>query len=127
MHAVISAAGISTSKGVEITSAHQPCAAPVVSVVEGGAAYRAVVPATVVGLRPSIKLSSTVSAGIREAVIWDEERRSVAALQHGMAKPRLTDGKEYALVVELNDGRQWRLPLRANATSNTLAIILVLR
>jgi hypothetical protein len=126
LHAVISATGIATDQGDLATSAREPCTAPAVSTIQGGVAYRALLQPTQVGLNPSIKLLDSRSRRIQKAMILDEGRHATTvSFSHGVAKPQLTDGQDYSLVVELNDGRKWRLLLRASAAADNSVVILV--
>lgn len=126
LHAVVSASGIATDHGDAAVSAREPCTAPAVSTIQGGVAYRALVQPTQVGLNPSIKLLDSRSRRVHKAMILDEGRRAtVVSFNHGVARPQLTDGQDYSLVVELNDGRKWRLLLRASAAADNSVVILV--
>ncbi len=126
LHVVISAEGIENDKGDAAGSANGTCAAPLISTVQGGAAYRDVAPPTQVALKPSIKISGARTPSIRKAVLWDEKRHKVASFARGMVRPKLADGKDYSLVVEFSDGQKWQLMLRASAAAEARTVILVM-
>jgi hypothetical protein len=119
--------------GVTVGNAAAPaagaCAAPVVSIFQGGATFRSAALKTVnVPLRPSIKIVDRSAQPALRAALWDGEQRNVVMrFESDLARPILDDGHAYVLVVERGDRSEYRLRLQAGATTVTGPLMVVVR
>jgi hypothetical protein len=122
----ISRDGVIAQSGELIPLSGQPCSEPIVSIVQGGTAFRGVGAPPRVSLHPAIKLSSRIE--VRSATLWDKTRKTkVATFDRTIVYPELEDGRTYQLVIELGDGGEHMVVLRANATSMASVVIVVVR
>ena len=65
---------------------------------------------------------------IRNAALWDGKHRTVVAIfNSNVAMPQLADGQVYVLAVDLADGVEWKMLLRASAAAETDTVIVMVR
>lgn len=105
------------------------CAAPVLSLFQGGVTFRSSALKTVnVSLRPSIKIIDRSAQPSLRAALWDGEQRNVLMrFESDLAQPVLDDGHAYVLVVERGDRSEYRLRLQAGAKNVTGPLMVVVR
>src|SRR5262245_37456357 len=127
--ALITAAGLTTEDGKPVAASAESCAAPVLSLVQGGVVSRKVAFTTVdVSLRPIIKVVNEGKSPIRQVALWDDQRQNVVATFEGYtARPKLDAGRSYLLVVDQGDGNESRITLKASAATRTGPLILTVR
>jgi hypothetical protein len=127
LRASVSRDGVTVENGKAASAGS--CAAPVVSIFQGGVALRSAGVRTMeVPLRPSIKVVDHSTRPIRRIALWDGEQRKVlATFDRDTARPILDDGQSYILVVGRGDGSEFKLKLLGNAGTRTGPLILVLR
>jgi hypothetical protein len=84
--------------------------------------------ATPVTLRPRIRIINRGTQPIQKAALWDLRLQTeIATFSRSVAQPHLTDGQNYSLVVDLTNGTRWTAMFRASATTETSAVIVVVR
>jgi hypothetical protein len=107
----------------------ESCAAPVLSLVQGGVVSRKVAFTSVdVPLRPIIKVVNESKIPIRQVAIWDELRQNVVVTFEGnTARPKLDADRAYLLVVDQGDGNESKITLKASAAIRTGPLILTVR
>jgi hypothetical protein len=128
LRASISAAGVVAEDGTAVGAAGEACAAPVVSTFQGGFALRGLMSATLVALRPRIRIINRGAEPIQQAALWDLGLQTeVAMFGRTMAQPQLTDGQRYSLVVDFTNGSQWKATFQASSATETSTVIVVLR
>jgi hypothetical protein len=128
LRASISAVGVVVEDGTAVGAAAEACAAPVVSTFQGGFALRGLMSATIVALRPRVRIINRGAEPIQQAVLWDLGLHTeVAIFSRAMAQPQLTDGQRYSLVVDFTNGSRWKATFRASSTTETSAVIVVFR
>ena len=130
LHAVVSAAGVTAENGAPIKSKSvEPCAAPSVSIFQGGLVSRATAaPSTKVPLRANIKVTNRGTQPIRRVALWDSQRQiPLINFQGNAVQSTLLDGESYRLTVELGDGREFELILWADAAAARVPLIVIVR
>jgi hypothetical protein len=128
LRASVSAAGVIAENGTAIAGSGETCATPVISTFQGGLALRGLAPATPVALQPRIRIINRGTRSIKKLALRDIGLQSeIATFSHSMAQPQLTNGETYLLVVDFADGTQWTAMFRASATTETNAVIVVVR
>jgi len=115
LRASITAAGLTTEDGKPVAASAESCAAPVLSLVQGGLVSRNVAFTTVdVSLRPIIKVVNQSKNPIRHVALWDEPRQKILATFEGnTARPKLDADRSYLLVVDQGDGNESKITLKA--------------
>lgn len=117
-------------EGVTIGGAAAPaggtCAAPAMSLFQGGVTFRSSALKTVnVPLRPSIKIIDRSGQPSLRVTLWDGEQRSVVMrFESDLARPILEDGQAYLLVIERGDRSEFKMRLQA-ATKNVSGPVMV--
>jgi hypothetical protein len=124
LRASVSAAGVMTESGAALAGAGETYATPVISTFQGGLALRGLAAATPVTLRPRIRIINRGTQPIQKAALWDLE---IATFSRTVAQPHLTDGQNHSLLVDLTNGTTWTAMFRASATTETSAVIVVVR
>jgi hypothetical protein len=128
LRASVSAAGVTTESGTTLAGSGETCATPVISTFQGGLALRGLAAATPVTLRPRIRIINQGTQPIQKAALWDLRLQTeIATFSRTVAQPHLTEGKNYSLVVDLTNGTRWTAMFRASATTETSAVIVVVR
>ena len=129
LRASITAAGLTTEDGKSVAASAESCAAPVLSLVQGGVVSRKVALTTVdVSLRPIIRVVNESKNPIRQVALWDGLRQNVVATFEGnTARPKLEADQSYLLVVDQGDGNEPKLTLKASAATRSGPLILTVR
>ena len=130
LRASVSMSGVAAENGRELDSSAGTCAAPVVSIFQGGAVYRGLEPmkAANVSVRPSIKVVNSGSKTIRRVALWDGARQKMlTTFDRTVGRPMLADGQSYILVIECSDGSEVTLQLAASAAVRTGPLIVLVR
>jgi hypothetical protein len=126
--ATVAADGVTVDAGT-VEDSGKTCAQPVVSTLQGGFVSRSVAMSVMaVPLDPRIRVVNRGTQRIRSMALWDEERRTkVAGFDGNMARPQLADRNSYLLVVELDDGSELKMKLRASAANEQSPLIIVVQ
>jgi hypothetical protein len=129
LRASITLAGMTADDGKPLAASTEACAAPSMSLVQGGIVSRAITFTTVeVPLRPAIKVVNQGKSPIRQVALWDSAREKLLATFDGtVARPKLDADQSYQLVVDQGDGNESRLMLKASAASRTGPLIVTVR
>jgi hypothetical protein len=129
LRASITAAGLTTEDGKPVAASAESCAAPVLSLVQGGVVSRKVALMTVdVSLRPIIRVVNESKSPIRQMALWDGPRQNVVATFEGnTARPKLEADQSYLLVIDQGDGNESKLTLKASAATRSGPLILTVR
>jgi hypothetical protein len=129
LRASITAAGLTTEDGKSVAASAESCAAPVLSLVQGGVVTRKVAFTTVdVSLRPMIKVVNQSKSPIRQVALWDDLRQNVVVTFEGnTARPKLDADQSYLLVVDQGDGNESKITLKASAATRSGPLILTVR
>jgi hypothetical protein len=129
LRASITAAGLTTEDGKPVAASAESCAAPVLSLVQGGVVSRKVALTTVdVSLRPIIRVVNESKNPIRQVALWDGLRQKVVMTFEGnTARPKLDADQSYLLVVDQGDGNESKLTLKASAATPSGPLILTVR
>jgi hypothetical protein len=134
LRASITAAGLTTEDGKPVAVSAESCAAPVLSLVQGGVVLRGVVSRKVafttvdVSLRPIIKVVNQSKSPIRQVALWDGLHQNVLVTFEGnTARPKLDADRSYLLVVDQGDGNESKLTLKASAATQSGPLILSVR
>jgi hypothetical protein len=129
LRASITAAGLTTEDGKSVAASAESCAAPVLSLVQGGVVSRKVAFTTVdVSLRPMIKVVNQSKSPIRQVALWDDLRQNVVVTFEGnTARPKLDADQSYLLVVDQGDGNESKITLKARAATRSGPLILTVR
>jgi hypothetical protein len=134
LRASITAAGLTTEDGKPVAASAESCAAPVLSLVQGGIVSRGGVSREValttvdVSLRPIIKVVNQSKTPIRQVALWDDLRQNVVVTFEGnTARPKLDADQSYLLVVDQGDGNEAKLTLKASAATRSGPLILTVR
>jgi len=134
LRASITTAGLTTEDGKPVAASAESCAAPVLSLVQGGIVSRGGVSREValttvdVSLRPIIKVVNQSKTPIRQVALWDDLRQNVVATFEGnTARPKLDADQSYLLVVDQGDGNESKLTLKASAATRSGPLILTVR
>jgi hypothetical protein len=130
LRASVGTSGVTAENGSALATSTATCAAPVVSIFQGGVVYRGLEPmkATNVPLRPSIKVVSSGTHSVRRVVLWDRMgEKLLTTFDRTVARPTLEDGRSYVLVVERSDGSELKMTLEASAAAKVGPLIVVVR
>ena len=129
LRASITAAGLTTEDGKSVAASAESCAAPVLSLVQGGVVSRKVAFTTVdVSLRPMIKVVNQSKSPIRQVALWDDLRQNVVVTFEGnTARPKLDADQSYLLVIDQGDGNESKITLKASAATRSGPLILTVR
>src|SRR5262245_62492665 len=129
LRASITAAGLTTEDGRPVAASTDSCAAPVLSLVQGGVVSRKVAFTTVdVSLRPIIKVVNEGKSPIRQVALWDDLHQNIVMTFEGnTARPKLDADRSYQLVVEQGDGNEAKITLKASAATRSGPLILSVR
>jgi hypothetical protein len=127
LRASISAAGVFAEDGTVVGAAAETCATPVISTFQAGFALRGLTNATLVALRPRIRIINRGAQSIQQAALWDLRRQTaVAKFSRAMVAPQLSDGQRYSLVVDFTNGAQLKAAFRASSATEASTVIVVL-
>jgi hypothetical protein len=126
--ATVAADGVTVEAGA-VEDSGKTCAQPVVSTLQGWFVSRSLVMAVAaVPLEPRIRIVNRGTQRIRSMALWDEDRRArVAAFDGNVARPQFADQNSYLLVVELGDGSELKMKLRASAANEQSPVIIVVQ
>jgi hypothetical protein len=129
LRASITAAGLTTEDGKPVAASAESCAAPVLSLLQGGLVSRKVTFTSMdVSLRPIIKVVNQSKSPIRQVALWDDLRKNVVVTFEGnTARPKLEAGQSYLLVVDQGDGNESKITLKASAATRSGPLILTVR
>ena len=129
LRASVSASGVTAENGNAIAASAEPCAAPVVSTFQGGIVSRNIAFTTTdAPPRPTIKIVNRGTKAIRQISLWDAAQKKVPAVfERNMARPVLEEGQTYILVVELGDGSELKMMLRAVAGTRSGPLIVLVQ
>jgi hypothetical protein len=127
LKASVSQGGVTADNNKAMATATGPCAAPVVSTVQGGLVSRSAgVKAVSVPLQPHLRLVNRGTQPIGKAVLWDGDfRNELTRFERDAARPTLQDGQFYVVVVERSDGSELKVLLQASGTARAAPVILV--
>jgi hypothetical protein len=127
LRASVSTVGVFAEDGTVVGGAGETCATPVISTFQAGFALRGLTGATLVALRPRIRIINRGAEPIQQAALWDIGRQTaVATFSRAMAEPQLTDGQRYSLVIDLTNGAQLKASFRASSAAENSTVIVVL-
>ena len=126
MRVSVTSSGVTADGGKEIEASGEPCVKPAVSNFQGGFLARTTgVASTKVALRPTIKIVNKTANGIQNISLWDgAQQRVVAAFERNSARPVLSEGQSYLLVVRRNDGSELKMMLQASPLVEQRTLIL---
>jgi len=129
LRASITTAGLTTEDGKPVAASAEACAAPILSLVQGGVVSRKVALTTVdVSLRPIIRVVNQSKNPIRQVALWDGSRQKlVATFEGNTARPKLDADQSYLLVVDQGDGNESKITLKASAATRPGPLILTVR
>lgn len=129
LRALISRDGVAVENAKAALAATGSCAAPVVSTFQGGIVSRGTGLKTMnVPLRPNIMVVNRGAQPIRKIALWDgKSRRILMTFDRAAARPILDEGQSYLLVVERNDGSEFRVMLQPSASTQTDPLMLMVR
>jgi hypothetical protein len=129
LRASISVDGVVVENAKTALAGAGSCAAPVVSTFQGGIVSRGTGVKTMsVPLRPSIAVVNRSAQPIRKIALWDSDsQRILMTFDRAAARPILDEGQSYLLVVERNDGSEFRVMLQPSASTQADPLILVVR
>ncbi len=128
MRALVSSKGITAETGAAVTSAGA-CATPVISMIQGGVALRAIPPVVEVSLRPRIKFVNETGQPIKAATLQDIRTETVEELDHAEAviEPQLWKNQAYLLSIKFADGSASQMKLYANPGADPAVVIVRIR
>ena len=129
LRASISRDGVTVENSKVVVAATGSCVAPVVSTFQGGIVSRGTgVKTTNVPLQPNIKVVNRGAQPIRKIGLWDgDAQKLLLTFERDAARPRLDEGQSYLLVVERNDGSEFKMMLKASAVTRAEPLIVLLR
>jgi hypothetical protein len=134
LRASISRDGVTAENSKTAVASAGTCAAPVVSTFQGGVVSRGTGATAVktanmnVALRPSIRIVNRGPQPIQKVLLLDGDSREVLMVfERNIARPNLAEGQSYVLVVERNDGSEFKMTLQASAVAQTDPLIVVVR
>src|SRR6476619_900061 len=125
----ISRDGVTVENSKVVVAATGSCVAPVVSTFQGGIVSRGTgVKTTNVPLQPNIKVVNRGAQPIRQIGLWDgDAQKLLLTFERDAARPMLDEGQSYLLVVERNDGSEFKMMLKASAVTRAEPLIVLLR
>jgi hypothetical protein len=129
LRASISRDGVTVENSKVVVAATGSCVAPVVSTFQGGIVSRGTgVKTTNVPLQPNIKVVNRGAQPIRKIALWDgDAQKLLLTFERDAARPMLDEGQSYLLVVERNDGSEFKMMLKASAVTRAEPLIVLLR
>jgi len=129
LRASISRDGVTVENSKVVVAATGSCVAPVVSTFQGGIVSRGTgVKTTNVPLQPNIKVVNRGAQPIRKIGLWDgDAQKLLLTFERDAARPMLDEGQSYLLVVERNDGSEFKMMLKASAVTRAEPLIVLLR
>jgi hypothetical protein len=137
LRASISRDGVTAENSKTAVASAGTCAAPVVSTFQGGVVSRGTSAAGAAGvktanmnvtLRPSIRIVNRGPQSIQKVLLLDGDSHEVLMVfERNIARPNLAEGQSYVLVVERNDGSEFKMTLQASAVAQTDPLIVVVR
>jgi hypothetical protein len=125
----ISRDGVTAENSKAVVASTGSCVAPVVSTFQGGIVSRGTgAKATNVSLQPNIKVVNRGAQAIRRIALWDgDAQKLLITFDRDAARPVLDEGQSYLLVVERNDGSEFKMMLKASAVTQAEPLIVLLR
>jgi hypothetical protein len=101
----------------------------VLSTFQGGLVSRGTgVKTANVPLQPNIKVVNRGAQPIRKIALWDgDAQKLLLTFDRDAARPLLDEGKSYLLIVERNDGSEFKMMLKAGAATPAEPLIVLLR
>jgi hypothetical protein len=129
LRASISRDGVTVENSKAVVAATGSCVAPVVSTFQGGIVSRGTgMKTTNVPLRPNIKVVNRGAQPISKISLWDgDAQKLLLTFDRDAARPTLDEGQSYLLVVERNDGSEFKMLLKASAATQAEPLIVLLR
>ena len=137
LRASISRDGVTAENSKIAVASAGTCAAPVVSTFQGGVVSRGASAAATAGvktanvnvaLQPSIRIVNRGPQPIQKVLLLDGHSHEVLMVfERNIARPSLAEGQSYVLVVERNDGSEFKMTLQASAVGQTDPLIVVVR
>jgi hypothetical protein len=129
LRASISRDGVTVENSKTVVAATGSCVAPVVSTFQGGIVSRGTgVKTTNVPLQPNIKVVNRGAQPIRKIALWvGDAQKLLLTFERDAARPKLDEGQSYLLVVERNDGSEFKMMLKASAVTRAEPLIVLLR
>jgi hypothetical protein len=129
LRASISRDGVTLENSKAVVASTGSCVAPVVSTFQGGIVSRGTgAKTTNVSLQPNIKVVNRGEQGIRRIALWDgDAQKLLVTFDRDAARPVLGEGQSYLLVVERNDGSEFKMMLKASAVTQAEPLIVLLR
>lgn len=129
LRASVSRDGVTAENSKTVVASAETCAAPVVSTFQGGIVSRGTgAKTTNVSLQPNIKVVNRGAQAIRRIALWDgDAQKLLITFDRDAARPVLDEGQSYLLVVERNDGSEFKMMLKASAVTQAEPLIVVLR
>jgi hypothetical protein len=120
---------VTAENGKAVVAATGSCVAPVVSTFQGGIVSRGTgAKTTNVSLQPNIKVVNRGEQAIRSIALWDgDAQKLLVTFDRDAARPVLNEGQSYLLVVERNDGSEFKMMLKASAVTQAEPLIVLLR
>ena len=128
LRASITRDGVTAENSKAVVAAGS-CVAPVLSTFQGGLVSRGTgVKTTNVPLQPNIKVVNRGAQPIRKIALWDSDaQKLLLTFDRDAARPVLDEGKSYLLIVERNDGSEFKMMLKAGAATPAEPLIVLLR
>ena len=128
LRASITRDGVTAENSKSVVAAGS-CVAPVLSTFQGGLVSRGTgVKTTNVPLQPNIKVVNRGAQPIRKIALWDSDaQKLLLTFDRDAARPVLDEGKSYLLIVERNDGSEFKMMLKAGAATPAEPLIVLLR
>jgi hypothetical protein len=129
LRASISREGVTVENSKTVVAPTGSCVAPVVSTFQGGIVSRGTgMKTTNVPLQPNIKVVNRGAQPIRKIALWDgDAQKLLLTFERDAARPMLDEGQSYLLVVERNDGSEFKMMLKASAATRAEPLIVLLR
>ena len=137
LRASISRDGVTAENSKTAVASAGTCAAPVVSTFQGGVVSRGAAATGAAGvktanvnvaLRPNIRIVNRGPQPIQKVLLLDGDSREVLMVfERNIARPNLAEGQSYVLVVERNDGSEFKMTLQASAVAQADPLIVVVR
>jgi hypothetical protein len=128
LRASITRDGVTAENSKSVVAAGS-CVAPVLSTFQGGLVSRGTgVKTANVPLQPNIKVVNRGAQPIRKIALWDSDaQKLLLTFDRDAARPVLDEGKSYLLIVERNDGSEFKMMLKAGAATPAEPLIVLLR
>jgi hypothetical protein len=129
LRASVSRDGVTAENSKAVVASTGSCVPPVISTFQGGIVSRGTgVKTTNVPLQPNIKVVNRGAQPIRRIALWDgDAQQLLVTFDRDTARPVLDEGQSYLLVVERNDGSEFKMMLKASAVTQAEPLIVLLR